>query len=99
MLAKPPVTGEPYALEFEDKLRIFAFTAGNLLLTFRLDGWKAGNLDTLIQISLIPYSLIFIFCVVVFLQPDWFKTRLERRWPGLFAWIEGCNINRLVVGF
>src|SRR3954447_2902685 len=96
MPAKPPVTGEPFA--FEDKLRIFAFAAGCLLLTLRLDGWKAGNLDTLIQIGLIPYSLLFIFCVVVFLWPGWLKTFLARRFPRLSAWIQSWNTVRLVVG-
>ena len=84
MGTKPPTTGEPFAFGFgfEDKLRIFAFAAGCVLLTLRLDGWKAGNLDTLIQIGLIPYSFLFIFCVVVFLWPG----------PGLRrGWNAGCQ--------
>src|SRR6476469_1816257 len=98
MLTKPLTPGEPFAFGFEDKLRIFSFAAVCLLLTLRLDGWKAGNLDTLIQIGLIPYSLLFIFCVAVFLWPGWLKTRLERRLPLFSAWIESWNMTRLVVG-
>jgi hypothetical protein len=101
MLAKLGVTGQvsqPIEFETEDKLRVAAFALAFLLLTLRLDGWKAGNFETLIQLALVPYSLLFIFCVVVFLWPKWFKRWLGNHRPGLLAWIDGWNMSRLVVG-
>lgn len=100
MLAKLGTAGkESQSLEFdtEDRLRVVSFAFGCFLLALRLDGWKAGNFETLIQIGLVPYSLLFIFCVVVFLWPGWFKRWLGNHRPGLLAWIDRWNIYRLIV--
>lgn len=92
-----PKIGGSSEYSLHDRLRLLTFSAATLLISLRLDGWKLPISETVVQLLLVPYSLLFIFLGAAFLWPAFLESFLQKNSPPLLAAIERMNTLRLVI--